>query len=273
MAYIDPEKLAAAGLTDEVKPRPASAVISIAGEEGTGKTHWALTAPKPLFYMSTDYGDAGVVEKAKGQIIRPKHGDFKLDIPMEYRAFVDKKESSDERQAREGKLANYVHEKFYVPFYQEYEKAIKLGVRSVVWDNAVDVWEYTRLSVYGRNATNRDDLRSEANAKFREMVRLANVNGIVLVMINHLQPKFESYYDARGEVKWKPSATEKSMQGFDKAPFLVTANLWTSVPEPGKFKLTVKKCRDNANLVGQTYDADPFEELMAILIPSVEDWS
>lgn len=272
MAYLDPKALEAAGFTDEVKPRAASAVISVAGMEGSGKTTWALSAPKPLFYMSTDFGDDGVIQKASGQIIRPKRGDYKLDIPHEYRAFVDRKENADERRQREGRLANFVHDNFYRPFHEDYVSAIRAGVRSVVWDNAVDVWEYVRLSVYGREATNRDDLKTEANAKFREMVRLANVHGIVLVMVNHLKIKFESYYGPDGTVKWKPNPNEFEMQGFDKAPFLVTASLWTKFTPPDNFEMTVKKCRDNPNMVGTVLPAVPFEETMAMLIPSVERW-
>jgi hypothetical protein len=272
VAYIDPQALKEAGFTDEVKPRAASAVISIAGMEGSGKTTWALTAPKPLFYQSTDFGDDGIVQKAEGQIIRPSTHSYKLNIPHEYRAFVDRKESTDERRQREGMLANFVHDKFYKPFYDDFAKAIKAGVRTVVWDNAVDVWEYTRLSVYGREATNRDDLKAEANAKFREMVRLANVHGIVLVMINHLKVKFESYYAADGAVKWRPNPNEFEMQGFDKAPFLVTASLWTKFTPPDSFELTVKKCRDNAGMVGSVFPAMPFTEMMGLLIPSVESW-
>jgi hypothetical protein len=271
MAYLDPKALAAAGFTDEVKPRPASAVISIAGLEGSGKTTWSLSAPKPLFYQSTDFGDAGVIQKASGQIVRPSRGDYKLDIPHEYRAFVDRKENSDERRQREGKLANFVHDNFYRPFYDDYLAAIKAGVRSVVWDNAVDVWEYVRLSVYGREATNRDDLKTEANAKFREMVRLANVHGIVLIMVNHLKTKFESYYGPDGSVKWRPTA-DYEMQGFDKSPFLVTASLWTKFTPPDKFELSVRKCRDNPQFVGETFDSMPFTELMSMLIPTVENW-
>jgi len=271
MAYIDAKALLAAGFTDEIKPRAASVVISIAGLEGSGKTTWALTAPKPLFYQSTDFGDDGVIQKATGQIIRPSRGDYKLDIPHQLRAFVEKKETADERKQREGALANFVHDQFYKPFYNDYVAAIKAGVRSIVWDNAVDVWEYTRLSVYGREATNRDDLKSEANSKFREMVRLANVNGIVLIMVNHLKTKFESYSDQYGTVKWRPTA-DHEMQGFDKAPFLVTSNLWTKFIPPNTYELTVKKCRDNAELVGSTFPALPFEELMAIMVPGVEKW-
>ena len=284
MAHIDTSKLLAAGFTDEVAPRDASAVVQISGLEGTGKTHWALTAPKPLFYQGTDFGVKGVIQKAQGQIIRPRDAEgnpkeYKLDIPHEYRAFVEKKETVDERQTREGLLANYVHEHFYKPFYGDFAKAIKAGVKSVVWDTALEVWENTRLSVYGRNATNRDDLKAEANAKFREMVRLASLNGVNLIMINHLKPKWESYFGADGSVKWRVTS-DYEMQGFDKAPFLVDVSLWTRMTPapPGaedrlpNFEVVVKKCRDNVEAVGSVLPAMPFEELMGVLIPSVEAW-
>ena len=278
MAYLSKEALAAAGFTDEITPRVNSAVIVIAGIEGTGKTSWALTAPKPLFYQETDFGTEGVIQKAIGQIIRPKDKDgkpkaYKLDIPHEYRAFVDRKETTQERQQREGRLAEFVHQSFYVPFYEDYAKAIKAGVRSIVWDNAVDIWENVRLSIYGREATNRSDLQAEANAKFREMVRLANVHNVNLIMINHLKTKFDSYYDANGNLKWRPTS-DYEMSGFDKSPMLVAMNLWTKFT-PGEkpvFELTVKKNRDHPEWVGQTIPAMPFTELMGVLIPEVQSW-
>ena len=123
-----------------------------------------------------------------------------------------------------------------------------------------------------------DDLKTEANAKFREMVRLANVKNVNLIMINHLKTKFESYSDPNtGAVKWRPTA-DYEMQGFDKAPFLVGASLWTKYtpsPRPGElgnFEMTVKKCRDNAAMVGSVFPTMPFQELMGILVPGVESW-
>ena len=75
MGFLKEADLAAAGFTDTIEPRVAAAVVSIAGAEGSGKTHWSLTAPKPLFYMATDFGDQGVIQKAEGQILRLKNKD------------------------------------------------------------------------------------------------------------------------------------------------------------------------------------------------------
>lgn len=272
MAYLDAKALEKAGFTDSIKPRTNSLVCTISGMEGTGKTHWSLTAPKPLLYMGTDFGDDGVIQKAQGQIIRPKTGDYKLEIPHEFRAFVDKTESDAERRKREGRLANFVHDEFYVPFFRDYKAGIDAGVRSVVWDTALEVWEMVRLSVYGREATNRSDLQAEANSKFKEMVRLANVANINLIMVNRLKNKWDSYYDASGNIKWRKNENDFEMAGFDKAPDLVAINLWTKFTPPDQFELTIKKCRDHAEWVGQTLPAMPFSELMGMLIPEVSNW-
>jgi hypothetical protein len=280
MAHIDPSQLEALGFSDEIGKRKAQATVIIAGLEGTGKTDWSLTGPKPLLYMGTDFGDEGVIQKAKGQIFRRKEGDYKLTIPHELRPFVDQKEKADDRKVREGLLANFVHDEFYKPFYKDFHNAIKAGIRSVVWDNALDIWEYTRLSVYGRNATNRSDLQAEANSKYIEMIREANVANVNLIMINHLKYAWEMYYDKDNNAKWRKTK-DFEMQGFDKAPFLVTANFWTKFtpgnpdaeePDSGTFELIVKKMRDDPKWVGQTLPALPFPELMSLLIPDVEDW-
>ena len=71
---------------------------------------------------------------------------------------------------------------------------------------------------------------------------------------------------------WKPNPNEFEMQGFDKSPFLVTASVWMKFTPPSTFEMTVKKCRDNPEMVGTVLPAVPFEETMAMLIPSVDKW-
>jgi len=272
VAYIDKTAMEAAGFTSEVGPRKAQATVIIAGMEGTGKTHWALTAPKPLLYMSTDFGDEGVIQKAEGVIYRRKEGDYKLEIPTEYRAFIEQDEKPEQRRKREGELSNYVHKEFYLPFFNDLKQAVAAGVRTVVWDNALDVWEYVRLSVYGRNASNRSDLQREANDKYKEMIRHCNVHDVNLIMINHLKHAWVSYDDPRsGETKWRQTK-DFEMQGFDKAPFLVSLNMWTHFTPPNTFQVEIRKCRDKHEMVGQFLPAMPWNELMAMLIPGVESW-
>lgn len=274
MGHIDPALLSAAGLTDTISNRKANVTVVVAGVEGTGKTHWSLTAPKPLLYQATDFGDDGVIQKFNGgQIIRPKCGDYKLAIPHEFRAFVDRAEKDDERRVREGRLANFVHESFYLPFRRDLEAGIKAGIRTAVWDTHHEIWEFIRLSVYGRHATNRDDLKTEANAKMKEMIRLCNVSNVNLIMINRLKPAWESYYKMDGSLGWRQTK-EMEMQGYDKSPELVALSLWTKFgkDETGNpsWEFVVKKCRDVPAFTGAVLPALPFVELMGMLVPTVE---
>jgi hypothetical protein len=127
--------------------------------------------------------------------------------------------------------------------------------------------------VYGRAATNRSDLQSEANAKFKEMIRLCALNNVNLIMINRLKTAWESYYNETGTLKWRKVEGKFEMQGFDKAPELVAVSLWTR-QEGDQFILTVKKCRapNGSSWVGQDIESVPFDDVMAALIPEVEKW-
>lgn len=101
---------------------------------------------------------------------------------------------------------------------------------------------------------------------------MANVANVNLIMVNRLKPKWDSYYDQSGAVKWRQTS-DWEMQGYDKSPELVALSLWTKFTSGDTgFELTVKKCRDNPDYVGQTIPAMPFEETMAMLIPSVDKW-
>ncbi len=107
------------------------------------------------------------------------------------------------------------------------------------------------------------------------MRRLTNIHNVNLIMINRLKNKWESYYDASGNVKWRKNENEFEVQGFDKSPELVNVSLWTTFdPEDKKhpFKLTIKKNRDHAEWVGKTLPSMPFKEMMGMLIPEVESW-
>jgi hypothetical protein len=285
MSYIDKSKLAELGFSDEIGDREPYAVINGAGLEGTGKTRFGFSMPGPILYQQTDQGEQGVIQQARAlypdkQIIRPRGGNgYSLDIPTELFDFMDvededkkKADADKDRRIREKKLAKFVHENFYVPFLNDFKAGLAAGVRSVVWDTALDVWDYTRLSVYGRHASNSEHLQREANAKYREMVRLANVHKVNLFMINHLKNAWDTY-QSDGKTKWRMIKNEYEMQGFDKCPFLVTVNIWFSFSPEDGFKFQIKKMRDDHSWVGQELDACTFPELMNMLVPEVEDWS
>jgi hypothetical protein len=288
VAHLDPAKLAAAGFTDLVEERPACGVFSIAGLDASGKTHWAFTAPDPIGYMGVDFGTDGVIQKfGSKQIVRPidpatkRPTDYKIEIPFDLQQKKPGEEAPKDRQEREKRLADFVQKNFIEPWRRDYEKLLSLGVRTVIFDTASEVWEWTRISVFGRGATNRDDLNALANAKWREMVRLAGLRGANLILIHQLKPEFESY-EAGGEVKWRRTGGYE-VQGNAKNGFLVTAAMRTRFVAPrlhpatketleeGRFELTFDKIRDQPPITASPVlvNAD-FVETMMVAMPDVD---
>jgi hypothetical protein len=287
MAFLDPKKLAAAGFTDTIEDRRACGVFSVTGFDKAGKTHFCFTAPGPIGYQACDFGDEGVIQKFKGQkqIIRPRAGGYRIEVPANLKK-PQEKEDAKTRSRREADLAEFVEEKFVSPWRADYEKLLDLGVRTVIWDTATEAWEWVRISTYGRGATNRSDLQTLANTRWREMVRLANVRGVNLFLIQQLKTKWVSYEEG-GETKWKPSPTgEAEAQGNEKNPFLVTCGFISRYIPPvfhqftkertaeGYFELEIATCRDEPSQRGERYQNVSFPEVMSFVMPDVpmESW-
>ena len=57
------DQLKQLGFSDTYTPAPQRLIVDIAGPEKSGKTHLALTGPKPIIFFSIDKGTEGVVEK------------------------------------------------------------------------------------------------------------------------------------------------------------------------------------------------------------------
>jgi hypothetical protein len=299
MAFLDPKKLAAAGFTDIIEDRRACGVFSVTGFDKAGKTHFCFTAPGPIGYQACDFGDEGVIQKFRDkQVIRPS--DPKTGKPREYHMEVpdalDKPTEKEQnakgaekaslRRTREAALADYVEDNFVKPWREDYRKLLDLGVRTVIWDTATEAWKWVRISVYGRGATNRSDLQTIANAKWREMVRAANLRNVNLFLIQQLKQKFVAYEES-GETKWKPSPTgEVEADGNEKNPFLVTAGFITRYYPPafrqytrerekeGYFEIEVVTSRDEPSQRGERYQNVSFPEIMAFVMPDVpmESW-
>jgi hypothetical protein len=266
---IDLTKLHAAGFTAEIKPRRAAVVLSVEGLDKSGKTHFAFTAPGPICYISTDWGDEGVIQKFPNkQIIRPIAGDLKLDIP----AALDRSDPT---------VIQPCFKKAVDRFVTEYRKAIELGVRTIILDKGSELWEWIRLAHYGRQSTNRNDYITTANAFYRDLVREANLAGINLIIINEVKALWESYNED-GKVKFRKTDKFES-SGNEKDPQLVTArlrmtfiepqmNLKGEIVQPGRFETQVRRCRDNFGAVGMTLTNADFEMAMAVCVPEVEAW-
>jgi len=270
-SHIDLTKTRTADFTDEIAPRRPFLILSLEGLDKSGKTNFGFTAPKPLLYQSTDFGDEGVIQKfsGQGQILRPRKGDYKLDVPT----ILDRTDPAAMQEVYRPVVERWI---------ADYRAAIAMGVRTVVWDKASEFWQWIRLMHYGRQSAGQSNyqLTAQANSYYRDLVREAAVAGVNLLLLNELVPVFDSYRED-GKVKFFKTDKLES-NGNEKDPQLITARLRLRYHAPerdtdgavtakGKFTAEVRSCRDDYTLIGKTISSPDFLTLASLLVPAVTD--
>jgi len=107
------KELESMGFSDDVIERPYRLIASVNGLAKTGKTHFALTAPEPIFFINIDIGTEGVVDKfqAEGKRI------YLYDV----------------------RVPRTASKEIYVPMWENlkkiYEKVFKVGAGTVITDS------------------------------------------------------------------------------------------------------------------------------------------
>jgi len=104
-------------------------VMSIQGPPKVGKTRFSFTAPGPIVYMVMDIGgEEGVVDSFLGT---------KQIYKKEYRLDPDQRDNANECKKR------------WDEFSKDYIDIVRSGeARTIVWDNATDLWELCRLAYF-----------------------------------------------------------------------------------------------------------------------------
>lgn len=285
---LDPKAFAGTGLDFSERERKPRIICAVDGRDKTGKSHFCYDAPDPIAVLSFDFGDEDVVQKFTEMGRQIGIVDLKWDIPDEMRntaGTIDK--------AKSDALGKWVDDKVWKPFVQTTKKIIASGqIRTVVVDKATEAWQVCRLAVYGRLASNRQDLQTEANARWREYVRLfASCDLPVNLMLIHEQKdewvsKKVEGRDGTPEEKWFRSG--KSVRdGNEKVPYLIQTGLEMRyvapkkhpvqkdrVLEDGKFECEVMVNRGAPEVVGTVFDNPGWLEVISACRPAVpiEDW-
>ena len=136
---MTPEQLEALGFDLAPETPKQRLIISVQGEEGTGKNHFCFTAPGPIAVQSTDIGTEGMVEKfiAAGKQIFVKNYDKPLTVG-------DLKDPDlIESTCSEAEL-------FLEAWETDFKELVKSDVRTIVWDTATELWALLRWARSGR---------------------------------------------------------------------------------------------------------------------------
>lgn len=230
-------------------------IVDIAGEEKTGKTHFGLTAPGPVFMHSFDIGTEGVLEKFVAQ--------GKRIMVAEYQLTLQPGEGTDKQVAD---AANHVWEQFVENFRDGLASA---GQGTTLVDTGTEMWELIRLARFGRLVQIMPHHYTSLNKEMQGLIRESyNHNGST-VYTTKMKPEWESYIGPDGKEKSrKTGRMERS--GFKDMPFQVqVVGECTRADRVGggsDFGLMVESCRQNPEINGVEVPND-FDMLLTMVFP------
>ena len=228
------------------------AIIDLAGEEGTGKTHFGFTAPGPIYEHSFDIGNEGVIEKFWGN---------KAIHVAEYELSVQPGEGTAQEVAD---AADKVWNQFVANFRDGLSSC---GNGTTLIDTGSEMWELLRLSRFGRLTQVMPHMYTSVNKEMQGLVRESfNYNGST-IFLTKMKPEWENYIGPDGKEKGRKTGRFERT-GFKDMPFQVQivaeANREDKAGGGSEFSITIHKCRLNPDLHGITITND-FDTLMELV--------
>jgi|SRR5581483_4087082 len=219
-------------------------IVSISGKPKEGKTHFSLTAPGPIAIQNIDDGLEGVAEK-----------------------FISDKEIHEAKYAIGLPMKQSECQKVYDQLINDYKAFLGSShIRTIVHDTSTELWEIIRMNRLGKLAQVLPHNYAPANADFREMIRLAYQSDANLILLGKSK---KEYINEQFSGKYIRA-------GFSDLEFLVQVVGDMSKLSDGRFKLTVKSCRQNTSLEGKDFVGDDcnFLSLAKAVYPSstTEEW-
>jgi len=218
-------------------------IVSLSALEKQGKTHFALTAPGPIAFFSTDIGEEGVVSKfTKDKVIHI------MDVA---RIGEDAAEQAPEEWDR---------------FAKAYHGALAdKKVRSIIIDTATEIWELLRIARFGRLTQVMPYQYGPVNAEYRNLIREAYKFDKNLILIHKMKAQYIN--DKR--------TGEYDRAGFSDTGFLVQVNATAyryDADDGGKFAFTVADCRQQPDLQEMEFEGDManFPALAMMVLPDID---
>ena len=216
------------------------------GPEKSGKNHFGLTGPSPIFGL---YFDPGGTEGVAEKFIR----EGKEVHAVQYRYDKSKQDQSAAKDLRD-------------QFIEDYEVALKYA-RLIQWDET-EVWELFRWAQFGGDS-DAPKYYAPLNAQYRFLIQSAYDSGVNLQLIQKVKEKWGE--NAAG----KPRPTGGfEPTGFKEANYIVQANLEHNWTKEEGFTVRVVNSRQNMSLSGETYGGLDWPMLGNLIFPesSDKDW-
>lgn len=233
------------------KPLERRIVISLTGEEKTGKNFCSFTAPAPIYVHSFDIGLDGVVQRFQND---------KEIYVADYELSIQPGEASPQEVAEAA-------DKVWAQFISNYRDGLaSCGNGTTVVDTDTECYELLRLARFGRVANVLPHMYAPVNAELRDMVRESYDHDANVFFLSKKTDVWENYVDASGKERGRKTG-EKARKGFGDLPFLVQV-VATTVREDTSdgtvFNVIIEDCRLNPDCNGVTVPND-YEFIMSAI--------
>lgn len=228
---------------------------SSAGENGSGKSHFWLSAPGPIVVFSFDKGMEGVVEKFADE--------------KEIRVAEYEWEPTDDTFSQEDAVA--LRDQFIADYYFACEHA-----RTVVWDKETDVWNLVRYAEFG-GPSDRPNNFDALNQRMRKYANHAKKLTINMGFVRGYKDEWVSVTKQNGK-EGGASTGARVTAGFKELDGLANVVLRHSYDTKARtFKTHIPaKARGigSDEVMGMTFDRLTFTQLGMMLFPDtdVPDW-
>ena len=213
--------LLGSGWINTVGPAPSRIIASIEGTDKTGKSHLALTAPKPIMYIDLDVGTEGVIHKFQGEDVMV----YQVEQP-------ERLGSSQELMGRYGEIWTTVQDKI--------TEALSVNEGTLIIDTFTEAYDICRLAHFGKMSQVQPHQYGVAYADLREVMRKVHQSKMSCILLHKMGSNFNT--------------GEPEMKGWNDIPHQVQATLRTNredTPDGPVFSAEVRACRQNAFLMGK----------------------
>jgi len=220
-------------------------IVSIEGDEKTGKNNFAFTAPSPIAVISFDQGLEGVVEKfAAGTALVggakvPKKEIFVKEIKLPPLV------TGGTRDNVSMGAPGFDYKKAWDSFVADFQALLDAQVSTIIWDTATEVYELQRLFRFDKLSEVPPNKWGPLKAEYRELIRRAYNSHTNLILLHKTQPEYVN--DAR--------TGRRVISGLTDIGFVVQVNLKTfrvDIEGGGsEFSIKVLDCRQNSKLNGE----------------------
>lgn len=218
------------------------------GREKTGKNHFGLTAPGPVYGLYFDPGGLeGMVEK------------FLEEKEVHAVQFRFNKKRNDQDEAKALKQE----------WIESYEEALN-NAKTIQWDET-ELWELCRFAEWGRESAKGREY-GPLNGEYRGWIQDAFDAGINLQLIQKVKEEWIDDKPSGGMVPF----------GFKQAGNIVQVNLEHSYTPPEDpdakkedgFNVKIYECRQNMGLSFENYGNIDFATLGQLIYPDseAEEW-